>query len=69
MKTSHFNQLFVYGYFDEETRTVIYQTSYNDAPGDFSRALERCRRIKKSRAGLFFKFEIISIVTTTIQVE
>ena len=69
MTTIHTNQLFLYGYLNDETRVIVYQIYYGDNPEDFAKALNKCRKIKSSRKDSFVRFEIVCLVTTSIRVE
>lgn len=67
--TTHTNQLIVYGYIDECTRTAIYKTFYDDTEKDFTAALQRCRKVKELKSKLFQEIEIVCFLTITMKVE
>ena len=69
METIHTNQMFVYGYIEENLRTLIYQTFYGEDPKEFDRAFKRCRQVKKARERQFLKTEIVCFLTTTMTIE
>lgn len=61
--------MLVYGYINEQTRSVIYRTYYGDKSEDFDTALEKCRKVKAAYEDQFAKFDVVCFLTTTMKVE